>query len=177
MAGGIAAAFGFRSIAQQAEIDALRTERQLSEVASRIAETRLAERSTLAEKIITDLGRRLGHQRDVSNFRIGALSAIDPRFANARVAVVWDPNQQAGLMEAENLPPLSSREDYQLWVTASSETAPLSAGIFSVSTSGPTRVVVRTSGPFSRLVALAITVEQKGGAPTPGKPVLRWDLN
>lgn len=91
-----------------------------------------------------------------------------------RAAVLWDPARRRGLLRIAQLDPAASGHDYQLWAVETARKEPVNAGLVHVDAAG------RAAIPFqpdpvpgdTKVVALAISLEQAGGSPTNQGPIL-----
>ncbi len=76
--------------------------------------------------------------------------------------VYWNPNTQKGMMSIQNLPAPPSEQDYQLWAIV--DGSPVDMGVVTINTEINTLQAI----PDVRgAQAFAITLEKKGGSPTP----------
>jgi hypothetical protein len=133
LAGLLVLAVAWLSVQQhllQTERDALRTERKFADVAAQLAQSRLGERSLLAEGMINQLGRKLQGAEDLARLRIVVLDPPSGDGSGARAVVVWDPAQQTGWLTTGNLPPLAETEGYQIWIGDAALPEPVNGGIF-----------------------------------------------
>jgi hypothetical protein len=87
--------------------------------------------------------------------------------------VFWNPQANAGILIAFDLPPLPEGKVYQLWAIQGA--APVDAGIFSPGSQGSSLLKVKPLPDPARSVQLfAITIEPAGGSPQPtGEMYLR----
>lgn len=91
-------------------------------------------------------------------------------------AHVWfTPGSQEGCLVAQQLPPLSAGNVYQVWFTDGARR--ISGGTFEpIATDAWT--IVRADQPISAFTSMGITVEPRGGSPAPtSPPVLRANLS
>jgi len=81
--------------------------------------------------------------------------------------ILWDPDRKTAILQVSNLPAVPGDKDYQLWVVKGKQ--PVSAGIFSVSTTEPSffRIENLAVTDPKEISAFAITLEPKGGVPQP----------
>lgn len=168
MAAGLAVAATWLFTQNQAlrnENTSLATERQLAEVAYKMAQTQLSQRSLLAENMITDLGNKLRHAEDLSRLKISALASLAGNTKEAQVIAVWDPGQQAGLLTMEKLPAIADTQDYQIWVVDPAYKDPVNGGVFHVSANGKVTLAFKPDQPIAQAAAFAISLEKKGGVP------------
>jgi hypothetical protein len=157
----------------RAENRALRTERELAEVASRMALVQLKERSLLAEKMINGLGTKLRQAEDLARHKVSPLAPPAGNAREARAIAVWDPSRQTGLLTVEKLPPIGAEQDYQLWITDPADPNPVNGGVFHVAADGTVVFPFKPDRPVTDAAAFAISVEKKGGAPkVEGTPLL-----
>lgn len=85
--------------------------------------------------------------------------------------VLWDTARGQGYLWVRRLPVDPDGKDYQLWAIV--DGAPVSAGVFSVSTEGEALVPLAAIGENPAVSAFAITIEPAGGLPAPsGEMVL-----
>jgi anti-sigma-K factor RskA len=150
----------------------LTTERQLGDVAYRMALSQLSERSLLAESMISNLGNQLRRAEDLSRLKISSLVSQSGDTREAVVIAVWDPAQQAGLLVFEKLPPTDATQDYQIWIADPAYRDPVNAGTFQVTTAGRTTLAFKPDQPVTQAVSFAISREKKGGVPKAEVPIL-----
>ena len=163
---------GSRNFTLQAENTTLRTERQLAETAYKIAQNQLAERSLLAESMITNLGNKLRHSEDLARLKITALASLAGNTKEAQVIAVWDPAQQTGLLAMEKLPAINSDQDYQIWIVDPAYKNPVNGGVFHVSDDGRVALPFKPDQPVTQVAAFAISLEKKGGVPKAEGPIV-----
>lgn len=164
--------FATRNLALRQENLALRSERQLAEVAYQMARGQLTERTLLAEGMITDLGRRLRRSEDLTRLRVVALASLTGNTREAQVIVVWDPAQQAGLLAMQQLPAIADTQDYQLWITDPAYAQPVDGGVFHGGADGTSALVFHPAKPVTQAAGFAISLEKKGGAPGAEGPMV-----
>ncbi len=150
----------------------LRTERELAESAYRMTQNQLAERSLLAEKMITDLGNKLRRSEDLSRLKISALASLAGNTKEAQVIAVWDPGQQAGLLTLEKLPAIADTQDYQIWIVDPAYKDPVNGGVFHVTADGRVTLAFKPDRPVTQAAAFAISLEKKGGVPKAEGPIV-----
>jgi len=154
------------------EAEGLRTERDLADTAYRMAQNQLAERSLLAERMITDLGQRLQRQQDLTRLKVTALAALVPDRQDVEAIAVWDPELEQGLLTVEKLPPLADTQDYQIWVIDPAYPIPVDGGVFRPSAEGDAVLTFKGDKPVRTVNAFAISVEKKGGVPKAEGPIV-----
>jgi hypothetical protein len=117
---GIAAACAFAAVwlnlrvaTLRTELEGLTLERDLADVTARTAQTRLRQRSLLAEGMINDLSRQLRARDALAKLSIDFL---DGNEADGSVAVlVLDPEARSGLLASARLAANRVGEDYMIW--------------------------------------------------------------
>jgi len=150
----------------------LRTERQLAETAYKMAQNQLAERSLLAENMISDLGNKLRKSEDLARLKVTALASLAGNTKEAQVIAVWDPERQAGLLTMDKLPATNDGEDYQIWVVDPAYKNPVNGGVFHVSSDGRIALPFKPDQPVAQAAAFAISLEKKGGVPKAEGPIV-----
>ena len=155
--------FAQQNAALREENTGLRTERQLAEVAYKMAQNQLTERSLLAESMINDLGNKLRRSEDLARLKVTALASLAGNTKEAQVIAVWDPAQQAGLLTMEKLPPIADTQDYQIWVVDPAYPNPVNGGVFHVSADGRIALAFKPDQPVAQAAAFAVSLEKKGG--------------
>lgn len=164
--------FATRAISLRSENDALRTERQLAEVAYQMAQNKLSERTLLAERMIADLGAKLKHTEDLSRLKITALASLAGNSPEAKAIAVWDAEQQSGLLTVEKLPAIAAEQDYQIWVIDPQYPIPVDGGVFKPDASGKAVLTFKGDKPVKQASAFAISLEKKGGVPKAEGPLV-----
>ena len=167
-----AAWFGQQTAALRSENASLRTERELADVAYKMAQNQLTERSLLAEKMISDLGRKLQRSEDLARLKVTALASLAGNTKEAKVIAVWDPEQQAGLLTMEKLPATADTQDYQIWVVDPAYPNPVNGGVFHVGADGKVALAFKPDQPVAQAAAFAISLEKKGGVPKAEGPIV-----
>jgi anti-sigma-K factor RskA len=156
----------------RSERDALRTERQLAEVAYKMAQNQLTERSLLAESMINRLGQKLRRAEDLARLKVTALASLAVNTREAQVIAVWDPEQQSGLLIMEKLPATADTQDYQIWIVDPAYPNPVNSGVFHVAADGKVALAFKPDQPVKQAAAFAISLEQKGGVPKAEGPIV-----
>jgi len=154
------------------ETQALRSERELAEVAYKMARNELTQRSLLAENMINDLGGKLRHSEDLARLKVTALASLAGNTAEAKVIAVWDPEQQTGLLTMEKLPVIADTQDYQIWIVDPQYPNPVNGGVFHVGADGRVALPFRPDQPVVKAAAFAISLEKKGGVPKAEGPIV-----
>ncbi len=154
------------------EAKALQSERQLAEVAYKMARNELTQRSLLAENMINDLGGKLRHSEDLARLKVTALASLAGNTAEAKVIAVWDPEQQTGLLTMEKLPVIADTQDYQIWIVDPAYPNPVNGGVFHVGADGRIALPFKPDQPVVKAAAFAISLEKKGGVPKAEGPIV-----
>lgn len=148
-------------------------EKQLAEIAYKMAQNQLSERSLLAEKMITDLGQKLQRTEDLARLKVTALASLAGNTTEAKVIAVWDPEQQTGLLTMEKLPAIGPNQDYQIWIVDPAYKNPVNGGVFQVAADGTIPpLTFKPDQPVAQAAAFAISVEKKGGVPKAEGPIV-----
>lgn len=164
--------FGVRSSSLSAENSTLRTQRELAEIAYKLSQAQLAERTLLAETMINDLGSKLQRSEDLSRLKITALASLLNNSAEARAIAVWDPEQQVGLLTVEKLPAIAAEQDYQIWVIDPQYPIPVDGGVFKPDPTGRATLSFKGDKPIRNVAAFAISLEKRGGVPKAEGPLV-----
>ena len=164
--------FARESTMLREENSALRTERQLADVAYKMAQNQLSSRSLLAEKMIASLGEKLHRAEDLARLKVTALASLAGNTKEAQVIAVWDPEQQLGLLTMEKLPAIADTQDYQIWIVDPAYPNPVDGGVFHVSQSGRVILPFKPAQPVTQAAAFAISLEKKGGVPVAVGPIV-----
>lgn len=78
--------------------------------------------------------------------------------------VVWNDQQQRGVLRLQGLPTAPAGRQFQLWIVdGEREGAPVDGGLFDVSANGETLVPVQARLHIGKAAAFVITVERHGG--------------
>lgn len=109
----------------------------------------------------------LQQKNRLAELKIATLKAQVAAFEASSVVVVWDPNQEMGVLQLDKLPPPAPGKDYQLWVIDPKISQPVSAGVIRVPDSGLIRATFQPRRPVQSVSAFAISVERAGGVPEP----------
>lgn len=103
----------------------------------------------------------------LAKMKIATLSAQVEAYAKASAVIVWDPENQRGVIKLARVPQPDAGKDYQLWVIDPKYPQPVSGGVVSVSEEGIARVAFHPDKPISKADNFAISVEPAGGVPAP----------
>jgi anti-sigma-K factor RskA len=164
--------FALQNVALHSENDSLRTERRLAEVAYRTARNQLAERTLLAETMISQLGTNLRRSENLARLKVSALASLAGNTKEALAIAVWDPDQQAGLLTFDKLPVIAEEQDYQIWVVDPAYPNPVNGGVFKPDAAGHAVLAFRPDQPVRQAAAFAISLEKKGGVPKAEGPIV-----
>jgi anti-sigma-K factor RskA len=102
----------------------------------------------------------------LSTVQIAALSAKVATYEKALAVVIFDAQQQRGLVKVDGFPKAAAGKDYQLWVIPTGGN-PVSAGLVPVGNDGLARVSFKPTQPVKSIDAFAISVEPTGGSAQP----------
>lgn len=80
-----------------------------------------------------------------------------------RMVVFWNARTHQVAVEVHSLPPLGTDQQYQLWSLVGGR--PIDAGVFE--TRDTSRIIQPTNRAIDHADAFAVTVEKRGGSPTP----------
>jgi anti-sigma-K factor RskA len=103
----------------------------------------------------------------LAGLRIAMLNSLLADSPKAVAVSLWDNQQQRGVFIVQNLKPLPVDKDYQLWVIDPQYPAPVSAGVFQVDAQGNMRLQFKADKLIESANKFAVTMEPKGGLPTP----------
>jgi anti-sigma-K factor RskA len=103
----------------------------------------------------------------LAGLRIAMLNSLLADAPKAVAVSLWDNQRQQGVFVVQNLKPLPAGKDYQLWVMDPKYPTPVSAGVFQVDESGNVRIDFKANKPIATADKFAVTMEPKGGLPTP----------
>jgi anti-sigma-K factor RskA len=102
----------------------------------------------------------------LAGLRIAMLNSLVAKSPKTAAVSLWDEDRQEGVFVGQNLKPLPSDKDYQLWVLDNSKT-PVDAGVFRVDESGNVRTQFKTKLPIKIAGKFAVTEEVRGGVASP----------
>ena len=128
-------------------------------------------RATAAEQRAIDAQQAIGATRitvavltapDVARIDLAGQAPVAPQ-ASARA--FWS-RSRGMVFTAANLPALPPGRVYQLWVLTA-QPAPISAGLLTPDPQGSVNETFNTPPDIPQPVALAVTIERAGGAPSP----------
>lgn len=122
------------------------------------------------------LWRQLSLNSQLTNTPMRVVALANTQNApGAMGTLIMDTTGDYGTLVVDNLAMLTSREQYQIWLTKSGTR--VSGGVFSVNTDGYASLEIIAPGPLAEYDAVGITVEPYGGSPGPtGAKVLGGTL-
>lgn len=85
----------------------------------------------------------------------------------AAARVFLEPGKRRALVFFTNLPANAVDKSYQLWILRADQPKPQSAGVFDVSASGSSSIVIENLPVDTEIKGLAVTLEPKGGVAQP----------
>jgi anti-sigma-K factor RskA len=107
-------------------------------------------------------------QRNVlSQVKIATLNSQVAAYAQAMAVVVWNAQDQRGVVEFARLPALDPSHDYQLWVIDPAKPAPVSAGVVRMNPDGSAKVNFQPVVNVRNVAQFAVSIERKGGGAAP----------
>jgi Anti-sigma-K factor rskA, C-terminal len=88
-----------------------------------------------------------------------------------QIKMIYQPQKGHVLLMANNLPGLPEDKVYELWLLPSSGAAPMPAGTFSADQKGSALMLHAMQDGGIQAKAFAVTIEPRGGSPTPTMPI------
>lgn len=171
--GLVAILFGVRLMSLRAENEALQTQRELADLAHRLAQSQLAERTLVAERVIAELGANLQRQENPDRLTVVTLGAPSTDSSAAQAIILWDAGQHTGLLAAEKLPALAGDEHYLLQVGAGADFSAVNGGLFRPDAEGRAKLTFKIERPAAAPMRFGISREKSDGAAnSPGALVL-----
>ncbi len=144
--------------------------RALREESIRLGATVQQQQSRLTD-LQNDLAA-LSAKDQVSQLHIALLGSLLESAPQAVAVSLWDAEKQKGVLVVQNLTPLPTDQDYQLWVIDPQLGSPVDAGVFSVDAKGAVRFRFQPKTALRRADKFAVTLEKKGGVPAPQGPMV-----
>lgn len=71
-------------------------------------------------------------EQQFERLQIAMLQSQAAAYNKSSAVIVWDPKTKTGFVQFENMPAAGPGKDYQLWVVAPANPAPVSAGILPI---------------------------------------------
>jgi len=161
----------FQAAAVSADRD--RAAKNLSELETRAAEARTQiatlgnEREVMAKELA-----RLRERDSLAQMQIAMLTSKVEAAPRATAFVIWDAQNQRGVLTAVDVPPNAADHDYQLWVVDPKYQIPVDAGVFTVEKSGTTKISFKPKLRITSADAFAVSLERKGGVPKAEGPMV-----
>ena len=141
---------------------------QLRQQSARIETlTQLADSLRTATNHLAETVASLQAATKLADVRIALLNSLLSDSPKAVAVSLWDNQQQSGVFVVQNLKPLPPDSDYQLWVIDPKYKVPVSAGVFQVDKLGNVRLSFKADKAIVTADKFAVTLEPKGGLPTP----------
>jgi anti-sigma-K factor RskA len=129
---------------------------------SQMADSLRNATNSLAQTVVA-----LQETNKLANVRIALLGSLLSDSPKAVAVSLWDNQRQSGVFVVQNLKPLPPDRDYQLWVIDPKYKIPVSAGVFQVDNQGDVRMQFTAVKTIVTADKFAVTLEPKGGLPTP----------
>ncbi len=112
----------------------------------------------------------LQNRDPLDGLRVVRLTAQTDVWKGTDLAAVWDPNRREGRLDLVGLANASPGKDYQLWIISPDASQPISAGVL-VTADGHGSQNFQLDQQV-KVAALAVSLEPKGGSPSPSGPVI-----
>lgn len=167
IAAGSIAAFlwvGLRQQALRAENEVLQTRQAAAELARRVIDAQLQERTLIAEEMINHLGASLRQTGNPLLFKVAHLAPTLANLPLAQGSAIWDPATSTGLLLASGLPAVGPDQNYQVWLTDLNEDHTVSGGVFQPDFAGRATVVFTGGQPIAESTVFAVSLEKKDSA-------------
>jgi anti-sigma-K factor RskA len=157
----------------QSQLEAERATAMHSLEAAQAELVRAKQMVTDASRRVAELSTQLKDQGDLAKLKIATLASMLGNSPAAVAVAVWDPSRDQGVLSVTKLPVAAAEKDYQLWVIDKRYPTPVSAGTFVVDpVTGEAHVVFRADKPVNAIAKFAVTLERKGGVPSPQGPIV-----
>jgi hypothetical protein len=160
--------FSLRYLTVRTELAAEQGHAQFTAIELRSSEQKAEAERILAARQISDLQEG----SELSKLTIARLTSQQGAPGETVAVVLWNPVRREGLLVADQLPPLSADETYQLWIATSPTAAPASAGLFTVDEKGTARFPFRPAQAIAAPTLISISRENKAGASAPRGPIV-----
>jgi hypothetical protein len=113
--------------------------------------------------------RELGWLKDPRT-QVALLKGLEAN-PNAKARLLWHPDSKQGILWVSSLPALPAEKTYELWAFVGDQ--PVPAGTFDTNADGATVIPISKQESLGEApVKFAISVEPKGGAPSPTGAIL-----
>ncbi|HEX9654220.1 MAG TPA: anti-sigma factor [bacterium] len=141
--------------------------RQISQLENQLGELRTQVQ--INEQVVNDLQLQLQEKERILNVvRSARVQLVQLRgleaAPDAEANVFWSESEKKALFVARNLPTPASDKDYQLWIIRGGK--PVDAGVFAINEEGVGLSTFDITDD-QNVSAFAVTLEKKGGVPTP----------
>jgi anti-sigma-K factor RskA len=136
-----------------------------------VYETQAKSQGELVAELREEIANLRGRDA-LAQVKIASLSSQVAEFGRAGVVVVWDPEDQRGVIKLANLPQAGEGKDYQLWIIDPKYPSPVNGGILPVAADGTAKLAFRPDQPIASADKFAISVEQAGGVPKAEGPIV-----
>jgi anti-sigma-K factor RskA len=165
---------------QHAQAEAARLATERDRVASKAAElekreaearTKIATMGFERERLAKELAR-LQERDSLSQMQIATLTSKLAEAPKATAFVIWDAENQRGVLTTVDVPPNAADRDYQLWVVDPKYQIPVDAGVFTVKSGEATKILFKPKQQVSSADAFAVSLERKGGVPKAEGPMV-----
>jgi anti-sigma-K factor RskA len=107
-----------------------------------------------------------------ARMQIATLQSNVSQYKQGVAVVVWDSEKHMGILKLENMPPLDTKKDYQLWVVDPKNPVPVDAGVIQMDSKGFAKIDFKPVDAVSEAAKFAISVERKGGVPKAEGPIV-----
>jgi anti-sigma-K factor RskA len=160
----------------QKQIDAARADAAVLQDQVANARRREADARGFSSDLVKQVGSltnelaALRQKYSVAQMRLALLTSLVESTPKAVAVSLWDNDKQEGVLVTENLSPLPSDKNYQLWVLDPKNPNAIDAGVFTVDEKGRVRFQFKPKEPVQVPDKFAITVEKKGGVEKPTLP-------
>lgn len=124
-----------------------------------------------ASSLLTET-QELRNRDALARVRIATLSSQVDAYSKATAVIIWDSQNQRGVVKLANLPRAEAGKDYQLWVIDPKYPNPVNGGILPVGEDGIARVAFAPDQPVKKADKFAISVEPAGGVPKATGPIV-----
>jgi anti-sigma-K factor RskA len=171
---------GARYLAVRSENLLMRNEQKLAglelqRVRNQMEEERIVDQRELADSRgqLASLSGQLKVANNLMRLKIVALTSAPGGAAKGVAVVLWDAAKQEGMLDVSKLPALAAGKDYQLWALDPQYGAPVNSGVFQVDPVTCTACITfKTEKPINSGSRFAVSLERKGGVPSPEGPVV-----
>lgn len=165
---------------EQGRLDIARVSTERDRAANKIADlekrdadsnAKIAALSRERERTASEIAR-LQERDNLSQMQIATLTSKLADAPKATAFVIWDAENQRGVLTTVDMPPNATDRDYQLWIVDPKYQIPVDAGVFSVKSGEATKILFKPKTPISSADAFAVSLEQKGGVPKAEGPIV-----